>query len=186
MNIRADLVNILNEKADAVSKLATRAAELERDIKSGRFTAAAVCKELQPALIDTRVAITKAKDETRRAVAQLVAQRVAELEKADALNPDELDEGDMKLLNSGLPLTERDLKIMLGRHRANGNRTMQQAVTRWARQHDINLGVFVGNEREIAATKMLPSTVDLYIDHWIDQANAKDMIQKMFVDTEGA
>ena len=179
MNIRADLINILNEKADAIGKLATRRDELERDIKSGRFTSAAVGKELQPELMNVRVAISETKDETRRAVAQLVNRYVGELERADALNPDEVNEGDVKLLNSGVELTKRDLTVMLERNQ--GNRTMTQMILRWARAHDVDMGLaFIGNEKLIADAKQLPGVVGLWISHWADQPNAKDMIQKMF------
>jgi len=115
-----------------------------------------------------------------------VAQHVADLERDDAMQGGQLDEADMKLLNSGLPLTKKDLLVMLERHQATGNRTMQMAVTRWAREHDVNLGVFVGHEAEISAVKQLPSVVDLWVNHWSDTPDARSMIDKMFVDTAGA
>ena len=185
MNIRQNLVDILNERADAVGKLVVRRTELENAIKSGRFSAAGVA-EMRDKLQDVRASISNAKDETRRAVAQLVNKHVADLERDDAMDGGKLDEADMKLLNSGVPLTKKDLLFMLERHQAANNRTMQMAVTRWAREHDINLGVFVGHEQEIAAVKELPGVVGRYVDHWLDQPNAKDMVQKMFVDTMGA
>lgn len=185
MNIRQNLVDILNERADAVGKLVAKRDELERDIKSGRFSAAAVA-EMRDKLLDVRASISQAKDETRQAVARLVSSHVAELNRLDSLNPHELDDGDLRLLNSGLPLTKRDLTTMLERHQATGNTTMQQVVSRWAREHDVNLGVFVGHEEEIAAAKQIPGVVGRYVDHWIDQPNAKDMVQRMFVDTAGA
>ena len=144
MNIRQKLVDILNERADAVGKLVVKRDELERDIKSGRFSAAAVA-EMRDKLLDVRASISKAKDETRRAVAQLVNKHVAELEKADALNPDELNEADVKLLNSGVELTKRDLSVMLERNQ--GNATMTQAVLRWARAHDVDMGCLTSSIR---------------------------------------
>lgn len=144
MNIMQSVVDLLNERADAVGKLVVKRDELERDIKSGRFSAAAVA-EMQNKLMDVRVGISQAKDETRRAVAQLVNQHVAELVKADALNPDELNEADMKLLNSGLPLTKRDLSVMLERNQDNA--TMTQTVLRWARAHDVDMGCLTSSIR---------------------------------------
>lgn len=186
MNFMQNVIDTLNSQADTIAKLVTRRTELENDIKSGRFTASAIGNELQPELSNVRSAIAEAKDETRRAVAQLVAQHVTELERDDAMDGGKLDEADMKLLNSGVPLTKKDLLFMLERHQATGNRTMQIAVTRWAREHEINLGVFVGHEQEIAAVKELPGVVGRYVDHWIDTPEAKTMIDKMFVDTAGA
>ncbi len=185
MNIRQNLVDTLNERAEAIGKLVTRRGELENDVKSGRFTAAAVANELQPELMNVRMAIDRTKDETRQAVARLVNQYVGELDKADALNPDELNEGDVKLLNSGVDLTKRDLTVMLSRNQ--GNRTMTQLILRWARAHDVDMGVtYIGNEKAIADAKQIPGVVDLWIDHWSDQPNARDMVQRMFVDTAGA
>ena len=184
MNIKQSLIDTLNERAEAIGKLVTRRTELENDIQSGRFSAAAVA-DMRSKLLDVRASISNAKDETRQAVAQLVNQHVAELEKADALNPDELNEADVKLLNSGVELTKRDLSVMLERNQ--GNRTMTQAVLRWARAHDVDMDVaYLDNEKHIADAKQLPGVVGLWIDHWSDTADAKTMIDKMFVDTMGA
>lgn len=184
MNIRQSLIDTLNERADAIAQLVTKRTELENDIKSGRFSAAAVA-DMRDKLLDVRASISQAKDETRRAVAQLVAQHVGELERADALNPDELNEADVKLLNSGVELSKRDLSVMLERNQ--GNATMQQLVLRWARAHDVDMGIaYIGHEKQIADVKQLPGVVGLWIDHWSDTADAKTMIDKMFVDTAGA
>lgn len=184
MNIMQNVVDLLNENADSIGKLVAKRDELERDIQSGRFSAAAVA-EMRDKLLDVRASISQAKDETRRAVAQQVNKHVAELEKADALNPDELNEADVKLLNSGVDLTKRDLTVMLERNQDNA--TMQQLVLRWARAHDVDMGIaYIGHEKQIADVKQLPSVTNLYVDHWIDRPNAKDMVQKMFIDTTGA
>ena len=44
MNIKQSLIDTLNERADVIGKLVTRRTELENDIKSGRFSAAAVAE----------------------------------------------------------------------------------------------------------------------------------------------
>ena len=59
---------------------------------------------------------------------------IAELRDEDELDPTKLTD-DVRLLNSGVKMTSRDIKAMLKRN--SDNRTMLQVILRYADEHNI-------------------------------------------------
>ena len=178
-NIMESIVNDLTKRAEAVAPLVKQADQINARIKSGQFTIDTINKQLMPALNETRHEINKAKDDAMNATKALVNEYIARLEQEDALNPADLTD-DCKLFTAGVALTENDLKTILDRNVRN--RTMQQVVMRYAREHDIDMGgvIYIGNEQEISRARSIPGAVKLFVDHWLDHANAIEILGKMF------
>ena len=177
-NLMNDVISTLNEHAEAVAPLVQKAAQLEADIKSNRYNMQTINSELYPALHSAHRQIEAAQDEAKKAVSALVEAHVADLERQDALNAEDLTD-DCKLLTAGITLNKRDLTALLDKNA--GNRTMTQVILRYAREHEIDMGaMYIGNEEKIRAARGVTGAVGLYVDHWMDKPNAKEMIAKMF------
>lgn len=181
-NVMQTVINELTNRADEIAKLRGEVARLDETIKSGRASQQVIERELQPARTDARIQITRCKEAALRTVAGIVNQHIKELENADTVKPDELND-DLKVLNSGISLTKRDLQVMLERN--SDNRTMSRMILQWAREHGIDTGTaYVGNEQAIENARNINSAASLYVNHWIDSDKAHEMVQKMFVDTQ--
>lgn len=87
---------------------------------------------------------------------------ITELMDEDELDPSKLTD-DLRLLNSGVTLTQRDIKSMLNRN--SDNRTMIQLILRFADQHGIETdGIhYVGNRALINTVKVIPTVTDACI-----------------------
>lgn len=97
----------------------------------------------------------------------------------DVLHPEEITD-DIKLLQSGIKLKERDINSMLSRN--EGNRTMQQLILRYAEDNGIETGTVyreaLGEKtQEINNMRMI---VDAYKKYVYDE-NALDVLQRFFV-----
>lgn len=178
-NIMLDIVTDLENRTTELAPTVADVAKLEADLKSNRYSAQAIKEEITPKLNAARAKIRAAKDEANKAVAGMVNTYITDLQRLDALNPAELTD-DFKLLNGGVTLTAQDIQFMLERNAKN--RTMAQAILRYAKEHDIDVqGVsYVDHSKEIKDAKSIPGTVALYVDHWMHTADAMNILKQMF------
>lgn len=173
-NIVCDLEARTNELAPAIEK----AAKLEADIKSGRFTQTAIKDELLPARDEVRAQIRDAQEAAKQAVAEKINAHITDLERLDALNPAELTD-DCKLLSSGIPLTESDIRFMLERNAKN--RSMSQIILRYAREHGIKCdAAYLDHSEAIRNARAFPAIVNRWIDEWMTSPQALDTLHQMF------
>jgi len=178
-NIMLDIVKDLEARTTDLAPTVADVAKLEADLKSNRYSAQAIKEEITPKLNAAREKIRAAKNEANKAVAAMVNTYITDLQRMDALDPAELTD-DFKLLNGGVTLTAHDIKFMLERNAKN--RTMSQAILRYAKEHDITLpGVtYIDHDKEIRDAQTIPGTVALYVDHWMHTADAMNILKKMF------
>lgn len=178
MDIMTDIVSDLETRTNELTPLIEKAAKLDADIKSGMYTQKAISDELLPARDAAREQIKAAQVAAKKAVADKINAHITDLERLDALNPSELTD-DCKLLSSGIPLTESDIRFMLERN-AN-NRSMTQIILRYAHEHDIKTNVaYVDHSEAIKNARMLPGVVNLWIDHHMTTTQALDVLRQMF------
>lgn len=97
-------------------------------------------REIAPELRELKLKAQACKQNAiASAKAHLDAYRKQERDR-DALNPGKITD-DIKLLQSGITLTERDLDDMLNRNA--DNRTMQQLICRYADEHKIQVNPMI-------------------------------------------
>lgn len=108
------------------------------------FSAQYVREKLHPQIEMLEESMNRVRSEAQRAVNKIVDAYAEDLAGADDLNPADLTD-DLRLLNCGVVLGERDLRAMLARN--DGNRTMTQLILRYANQN----GVTVKGVRYVSA-----------------------------------
>ena len=77
----------------------------------------------------------------------------------NTLKADELTD-EIKLLNCGVKLTDRELETLFDRNA--GNKTMQKIVTRYADEHNITIKRSVDNTEYSESTRLLKSVGQMY------------------------
>ena len=100
----------------------------------------------------------------------------------DELNPEALTD-DVKILDLGrlFTLTEKDLLTIIARDPENT--TMRQIVTRYAAEHDLDLGKevkYFGHAQEIRRLTEFRDTVARYFPGWAENPNVDAMIEEGF------
>lgn len=132
-NFYWDIRSIANSTIEEMNELDKQAKSLDDKIKSKRYTPDVISKELMPELQGIKREINKRKEEGCKAIRIRSDEYIAELRKADELNPDNLTD-DIKLLQSGVALSADDLATLFDRNA--GNSTMQKLITDFAKQHN--------------------------------------------------
>jgi len=172
----AAVVDSLTETTDKVQGLVKKAAEIDTEIKSGKYSPAGVT-ELRNRAYSIRREIDTAKEAGFTAARAIVNGYAAEIEKADRLDPAEITD-DVKLLTAGVPLLKRDIIGMLERNA--DNRTMTQVILRYAKEHNIEVGAaYVDTSEHARNVENVNGIISIY-ERWIDKDNAYEMLKKMF------
>ena len=128
-----DIRGIVNSTIEDLTEFDKQEKAIQDKIKSNRYTAKAVQTELQPELATIRRNRETRREDGVAAVRARASEYIAELRKADQLNPDNLTD-DIKLLQSGVALSADDLATLFDRNA--GNSTMQKLITDFAKQHN--------------------------------------------------
>lgn len=88
------------------------------------------------------------------AIEAIIAEFKVELSRRYVAKGDEIDTGDMALLNSGYQLKAADLAAMFDRH--EGNHTMLRAITEYCESKNIEIGrEYIGEKAKAAAADSL-------------------------------
>lgn len=175
--ISQQVYDILDADTAGLDELKNELASVENDIRSGRFNIEALNKELYP----KKDALNRQlKDESDRAI-EHAKKRVDEYRKAaekeNVLDASKITD-DIKLLQPGITLLERDIEGILNRNK--NNRTMVQIVMRYAKEHDIPVKpAYQGFLQEENTARQLDTVISYYAK-WIDKPNAKEMLDKFF------
>ena len=178
---------IIRSAIDSIADTKREETKVAEQINSGRFTSDHIAKELQPSLsrlkADRKKTMEKAFDE----VAALISSYQKELYASDSLNPGDITE-DIRLLQSGLPLTERDLNDILSR--SSGNQTMTVLAIRYANEHRIALhGIDVtSGARAAGELDQMRYVAKTVLKHAFDcsASSAENVYQKVLGDSSEA
>ena len=157
-NFYWDIRGIVNSTIEDLTEFDKQEKAIQDKIKSNRYTAKAVQTELQPELATIRRNRETRREDGVAAVRARASEYIAELRKADQLNPDNLTD-DIKLLQSGVALSADDLATLFDRNA--GNSTMQKLITDFAKQHgrDIQRYYRPTNADLIASVNTVPEVI---------------------------
>ena len=157
-NFYWDIRGIVNSTIEDLTEFDKQEKAIQDKIKSNRYTAKAVQSELQPELATIRRNRETRREDGVAAVRARASEYIAELRKADQLNPDNLTD-DIKLLQSGVALSADDLATLFDRNA--GNSTMQKLITDFAKQHgrDIQRYYRPTNADLIASVNTVPEVI---------------------------
>lgn len=131
-NFYLNIRDIVNSAIEDLTDFDEKEKEIENRIKSKRYTAQIIKKELEPKLSDIRKNRETRREDAISEVRTKTNEYIAELRKADQLNPSNITD-DIKLLQTGIALSADDLAMLFDRNA--GNSTMQKLITDYAKQH---------------------------------------------------
>ena len=177
-NIAGMVYNNLMGKTDMVEMLVKEHEKIAEKIKSGKYSADYVAKQLSPADVEIRAKITEAKRSAISGAMEIVEAYEDTLRTADDLNPADITD-DAKLFHVGVKLTVRDVEAILSRNKDNA--TMTQLALRYAEEHGIKVGkVFTSSyEKKKNEIEGLKYAIESY-GKWIDTKDAKVVLNKYF------
>lgn len=135
-NFYWDIRGIVNSALEDLKELDKKEKAIENKIKSNRYTTNAVQTELKPEMSNIKRSKEKVREEAISAVRARTNEYIAELQKADELNPGNLTD-DIKLLQLGVTISPDDLEKIFDRN--TGNSTMQKLIADYARQNNIDI-----------------------------------------------
>ena len=177
-NIVQNVYDALKADTEDIGKIVVRRDELEDAIKSGKYTPQALRDEIYPERDNLRGQVAGKREAAINKAKALVQQYRKDSEKLNDLNPADITD-DIKLLQSGVTLRERDIVSILDRNA--GNRTMLQLAMRYAEDHGIDMHgrYYIGGQQEQRTADNLDTLIDYY-SRWIDKRNAVEMLDKFF------
>ena len=149
---------ILNKCKECIAQVVAQRGEYDRlylqSLDTKTYTPDYIQREIMPKMDEKRRAMAAALEAISIEAERMTAAYLRELnEAAYALNGADLNE-DAKLLNAGITLNAADLEQMYKRN--TGNNTMQNLVSKYAKEHGVNLPVVAPyTEEEQAANGLL-------------------------------
>lgn len=170
MRTKRDFYNQVNgvvkEGLKSLQDLSDQLTKVSEDINSGKYSGEYVREKL----ISQRDSLRRQMDDIRHnannEVQRICAEYTDELRSQEDLDPSLLTE-DVKLLQAGVKLTQRDIKAMLNRNA--DNHTMTQVILRYCKENDIDAGVhYMGNKPIIDNVAVVPYTVETALK-WSDR-----------------
>ena len=179
MTIKDSIVDLLKEKTAAVQEVCAEIAKLEDQKKNGHLDAGYIAKVIDPQISELRLKRHNRKDEAEVALHKLAEEHRQAVLNSNRIKGEELTD-DARLFTCGVQLKPEEIEAIMDR--SAGNHTMLQLAQRYAQEHDIKINRVYdsGKAAEISSTNDLESAGKLYLDHWIDQSNAGDMLSKFF------
>lgn len=151
---------VLSERK-ALNDLQAQLDEVEKDIFSNnkKYTPQYIREELHPKRRSLKKQIEDRKALAHDRIQRMCDDYIAELRDEDELDPSKLTD-DVRLLNSGVKMTSRDIKAMLKRN--SDNRTMLQVILRYADEHNIETDgtYYTGNNMIIRNVASIPVVAD--------------------------
>lgn len=115
-------------------------------------------------------------------VATMGNNRKQELIQMTRLKGEDLTD-DYKLFNCGIKLSPEEVDAIIDRNA--GNDTMIQLALRYANKNGIKSNrVYYGKALEMKETDQVYEAVRMYVDHWIDNEKAGEMLDKFFPEVE--
>lgn len=161
-NFYWDIRGIVNSVIEDLNEFDKQEKAIENKIKSKRYSPKVAETELKPKLTNIRKNRETRREDGVSAVRTRTEEYIAELRKADQLNPDNLTD-DIKLLQSGVALSADDLAMLFDRN--TGNSTMQKLISDFAKQHnrDIQRYYRPTNAELIQSVEKVPYTMQVVL-----------------------
>ncbi|MBE6464433.1 MAG: hypothetical protein E7003_03835 [Eggerthellaceae bacterium] len=178
---------ILKDATEEVCEKNEAAAKVQRKIDSGAYAYDYVHSELIPERDHLKFEARDKAGIARERANEAIDEWQAKVKTLDILNPDDVVEGDYRLLTCGLPLTADDVLAIIDRGKAAGNRTMQQLCYRYAETHDLELPrdrSYRSAAQEARKADSLREVINIYVKNWMAADEAASMLQKLFGVTE--
>lgn len=184
MNVlRAKVVSILEEATATIAEKNEAIGKVQARIDSGAYASDYVHSELIPERdhlkFEARDMAGLAGERANNAITEW-QERIRAL---DILNPDDIVEGDYRLLTCGLMLTVDDVLAIIDRAEAAGNRTMQQLGYRFAEAQGMTLPygrAYRNAAQDSREAESLREPVHIYVKHWIATDKADSMLHQLF------
>ncbi len=152
-----DVIKQMRSHASRVKELREKYVELSAQSRNTGLYGPDKIKQLKNDAAQAYSDMINAMDTAQRELQAACEAYALEVDNGEALNPADLTD-DVKLLNCGVPLSEKDLQQMCGRN--SDNRTMLRLIANYAEQHNIRCAVPASEEREAAkAMKSIASSV---------------------------
>lgn len=172
----------LRHSAEALKPKKQELQEIFDKIDSGYYSQEAITKDLRPRANAMRVELDKAGYAAILRAKALVDQHRADVEASESLDPAEINDGDMKLLNTGL-LRANDIEAILSRN--SGNHTMSVLVQRYAQDHGIEISqetrARLGLEHNAAFEEIAAAEVAVdSFERWITEKDAIRVLNGFF------
>jgi len=175
--------SFLKERTEELKKEAEELDQIEKGMRAGKYSQDDLKHGVKERYDELKRQIRRRGDQTAEEARQLVRQYQKEVRSKEALDPEEVNEKDLKILNSGIELNEKDLVSMLDRNQ--GNRTMTQAVFRFAKKNGIELPVhYVSSEKEAKEAEAVISAIDTYCGNWIGSGDAGRILDRFFPEAD--
>lgn len=155
-----EINEITKEGIKTLQELTSQMKDIDADIKSGKYSYDHVEKKLRPKMKELSKQIDDTRYEANRRAQRLCDEYQDELRAQDDLDPSLLTD-DVRLLQAGVKLTQRDIKAMLNRNA--DNHTMTQVILRYCKENDIDTGGvhYMGNKYTIRNVDAMRSNVDV-------------------------
>ena len=181
MDIVNEVYSGLKEATTEIQKIVAVQNDLEAKVKSGRYNTETVKNEFKPRIDDLKWQTRKLSEQAIADAKALVSNYRAEVDEKNHLDANELTD-DIKLLQSGIPLTERDVEHIL--RRAENNRTMTSLALRYAEQHGLKIQhrpyTFELEMKSARDTADALDQVLIYYPNWIATDKAFYMLDQFF------
>ena len=177
-NIVQAVYTSLKTSTEEIGKAAAERDALEAKIKENRYTSETLKNEIFPKKDALRAKVRDGISDALAAARGLVREYEGGIESRCSLDPAEITP-DLQLLQSGIPMTEKDIKSMLSRNAKN--KTMVQLILRFAEAHNISTGgtFFVAADKERETAKNLYSMIDLY-SKYLDRPDGLTVLDQFF------
>ena len=182
-NIQDEVYLSLKNDTEAIFDTVKQLHETEADIASGRYSEQHIRNHLKPRRDKLRGKVKAAEGAALNNAQRLVGQYKEQQRAALQLNPEALT-ADIDLLNSAIPLDERDLCAILDR--VKGNRTMETLTHRYAEMNGVKLPqayVYTGDaearQAEIAADGALDAA-KRYTERYMRTLDGQTMLDRFF------
>lgn len=177
MDIIQTVFNSLERDTLELQRTVADRAEIDTELSDGRYSDE-YKKELSTRRDELTRKIERDSDAAIRKAKALAAQYREEAEAMVNLDPAQITD-DIKLLQAGIMLKERDIRAIL--KRSENNPTMTQMALRYAEEHNIQIdrSGYIGNAAELETANTVDERIHYYA-HWIDKPNAVDMLHKFF------
>jgi hypothetical protein len=171
----------LDRSYQEYQKLSDEYKELKAKRTEGKYSVDYLNKTILPKMVTLSKSMEELQRKLKENIFQYAENMKKELRLADALNPSEITD-DIKLLNSGVKLTERDIKTMIERN--SNNRTMTQLALRYAQENNIKTGVmYLSNEDKCREYDQIVGSVNTVIK-WMDNPKGyQNMYDKIIGDS---
>lgn len=179
MTIRDQIVGLLKERTAEIQATVAEINKLEDRKKNDHLDIRYIQHEIDPKIGDLRVRKNNQKDLAGADLKKMAEAYRNQVRNSHRLEGAELTD-DARLFSLPGLLKPEDIDAIMDRNQ--GNHTMLQLAVRYADQNGLKINRVYdsGKAAEIGAVNDLEGAANLYLSHWIDQANATEMLTKFF------